>query len=226
MRAGRSIASISSHPGGLALLVAAALLLGVASPASATLIGDDEVTFELDVTVVELGSIVLSQTRVMGPVGAGVEDSFLFTPIFLGSPTPFDILIEVDIMAEGLTVRAVNQTGGGRGAIGVVARFTGLDWTSHGGDPGVIASFTVDSEFDQVVSTSIIDAGRGIEVEVFDEGFQRTDDLLSTVDLTFAVPEPAPLVLATSALALAGVRRRGRLRRAPSPASLPNPLST
>jgi hypothetical protein len=158
-------------------------------------------------------------------VGAGLEDSFLFTPIYMGSPIAFDILIEVDVMAEGLTVRAVNQTGGGRGAIGVVARFTGLDWTSPGGDPGVIVGLAVDSEFDQVVSTGIIDAGRGIEVRVFDEGFQRTDDLLSTVDLTFAVPEPAPLVLAMGALALAGVRRRWRLRGASRPPSAPSPTA-
>jgi hypothetical protein len=193
--------------GAVAALVAV-LLLGAAPPAAASLIGDDEVTLQLDVTVVELGSIVLSQTRVMGPVGAGLEDSFLFTPLYMGTPVPFDVLIEVDIMAEGLSVRAVNQTGGGRGAIGVTARFTGLDWTGVGGAPGVITGLTVDTDFDMLVSTAVIDAGHGIEVRVFDEGFRRTDDLLSMVGLTFAeVPEPAPLLLAASAVAFAAVRR-------------------
>lgn len=191
---------------GLGAIAAGALMLGVAAGAQASLIGDPEVTFEIQFTadLPGVNDAPFSDTETFGPIGPGTDHIFSIAD---GGA----FFVEIDIGSEDLYVKITNVTNfvtpsDIRGFI----RFTGLDWV---GQDGSIEDFEIaSSTFTSIPGGALVDNGHGVEFEIFQNSLATESSVEARFNLQVVhVPEPGTLTILGLGLAGLGLARRKRM---------------
>lgn len=187
--------SIAKKSGALA---AGALMLGAASAANASLIGDTGIVFTLNLT----SPIVVSADQPLPQVQAGVDE---FDQTVAGA---FHLI--VDIESESLHFSGENLLDDPIPNIAGSIIITGLDWA--GQDGFIIDLFPSSPLMGAATNFQVIDAGHGIS---FDFGVDLFPALTShTLDIDLAVihvPEPGTLAIMGLGLLGLGAARRKRV---------------